>query len=259
VTYQNQLAITAVVGVSIYYSLVWLVFVGVRRAQAVVTLYEPPRQMSPAMLRYIWKENFDDRTFWAGVLSLVAKGLVTLHSQNGVALIRAASTANKENSLPLEEKILFDQIVRGHTRKDVAVNMLNPKTTLAITDMAEALHHEAVGRWFRENRHIIIGGGLLSVTALCLAASPNSRDRWGALILGLAVMAPGAFYLFFISQRVWDVIRAAKLHCDWTILRRGAMLITMLLPCAAAIVLGGVVVGGTFGWQVLRPPFSSQC
>jgi hypothetical protein len=248
--YQNQLAIAAFLGVCFYYSLAWFAFVGIRKSRAFVTLYEPPRQLSPAMLRYIWKETFDDRTFWAGVLSLVAKGLATLHSNNGVAFIRATSIANQEKSLPLEEKVLFEDLVRGHMRKDVAVNMLSPKTTIAITDMAEALHREAVGRWFRENRRVIIGGGILSVTALCLAASPNSRDQWGALILGLAVMAPGAFYLFFVSQRVWDVIRAAKLHCDWTILRREAMLITMLLPCAAAIILGGVVVGGTFGWQV---------
>jgi hypothetical protein len=250
VTHQSLLAITTIIGVCSYYLVVWFVFVGTRNGKALVTLYEPPRQLSPAMLRYIWKETFDDRTFWAGVLNLVAKGLATLHSNNGVAFIRATSIANQENSLPLEEKILWDDLVRGHTRKDIAVNMLNPKTTLAITDMAEALHREAVGRWFQENRHIAIGGGLLSVAALCVAASPRSRDQWGALILGLAVMAPGAFYLFFISQRIWDVIRAAKLHCDWTILRREAMLMTMLLPCVAAIILSGVVVGATFGWQV---------
>lgn len=96
---------------------------------------------------------------------------------------------------------------------------------------------------------------LLSIAALCVAASPQGRDQWGVLILGLAVMAPGAFYLFFISQRVSDVIRAARLHCDWGILRREAMLITMLLPCVAAVTLGGVVVGATFGWQTVDVTF----
>jgi hypothetical protein len=252
VTHQSLLAITTAVGVCLYYSVVWFVFVGTRTGKALVTLYEPPRQLSPAMLRYIWKETFDDRTFWAGVLNLVAKGLVTLHSSDGVAFIRATSTANQENSLPLEEKILWDDLVRGHTKKDIAVKVLNPKTALVITQMAEALHREAVGRWFQENRHIVIGGGLLSVAVLCVAASPQGRDQWGALILGLAIMAPGAFYLFFISQRVWDVICAAKLHCDWSILRREAMLITMSLPCVAGITLGGVVVGANFGWQVFE-------
>jgi hypothetical protein len=250
VTHRSLLAITTIIGVCLYYLVVWFVFVGTRKAKALVTLYEPPRQLSPAMLRYIWKETFDDRTFWSGVLNLVAKGLATLHSESGVAFIRATSRESKGDSLPLEEKILFDELVQGHTRKDVAVNMLSPRTTIAIAHMAKALHQEAVGRWFQENRHIAIGGALLSVAALCVAASPNTGGQWGALILGLAVMAPGAFYLFFISQRVWNVIRAAKLHCDWILLRREAMLITMLLPCVAAIVLGGVLLGATFGWQI---------
>lgn len=92
-----------------------------------------------------WKENFDDRTFWAGVLNLVAKGLAILHCENGVAFIRATSIANKQDSLPLEEKILLDELVRGHARKEVAVNMLSPRTTLAIPRMADALHREPAG------------------------------------------------------------------------------------------------------------------
>jgi hypothetical protein len=86
---------------------------------------------------------------------------------------------------------------------------------------------------------------------LCLVASPRNKEYWGALILGLAVMAPGAFYLFFVSLRVWDVICAARQHCDWAVLRREALLIAMLLPCLSAIIVGGVTVGGTFGWQAV--------
>jgi len=62
---------------------------------------------------------------------------------------------------------------------------------------------------------------------------------------------PGAFYLFFIAQRVWDVICAARQHCDFAVLRREALLLTMLLPCLAAIGVGGIIVGGTFGWPVV--------
>jgi len=203
------------------------------------------------MLRYIWKENFDDRTFWAGVLSLVAKGLATLHSENGAALIRATPWANRQDKLPSEEEILLKELVRGHTRREASINMLSPKTTLAVRDMAEAMRRDAVGRWFTENRSFMIGGVLLSAAALCVVAGPRYKEQWGALILGLVVMGSGAFYLFFISQRVWDVICAARQHCDWAVLRREALLLTMLLPCLAAITVGGIVVGGTFGWHVV--------
>jgi hypothetical protein len=251
VTSQNEFAVTAIVAVFAYYLLAWVVFGWGRQIGTVVPLYDPPRHLSPAMLRYIWKENFDDRTFWAGVLSLVAKGLATLHSGNGAALIRATPLANKQDKLPDEEEILLEKFVRGHTRKDVPIDMLSSRTALAVRDRAEALRRDAVGRWFTDTRTFVIVGVLLSAGALCLVAGPRYKDQWGALIYGLVIMGPGAFYLFFISQRVWDMLRAARQHCDFAVLRREALLLTMLLPCLAAIISGGVIVGGTFGWHAV--------
>ena len=252
VTTQNELSVTAIALVCAYYLFAWLISGSGNKSGAVVPLYDPPRQLSAAMLRYIWKESFDDRTFWAGILSLVAKGLATLHSgENGAALIRATPSASRKDKLPREEEILLDELVRGHTRRDVSINMLSPKATLAVRDMADALRRDALGLWFTDNRPLVVGGTLLSALALCVVASPRSREEWAALILGLAVMAPGAFYLFFIAQRVWDVICAVRQHCDWAVLRREALLIAMLLPCIAAIVVGGVVLGATFGWQAV--------
>jgi len=40
-------------------------------------------------------------------------------------------------------------------------------------------------------------------------------------------MAPGAFYLFFVSLRVWDLLRALRQNFDRAVLRRE----TLLLQC----------------------------
>lgn len=203
------------------------------------------------MLRYIWQERFDDRTFWAVLLSLVAKGLATPHSEGGTALIRATPNEGKVETLPAEEEILPSELVRGHCRKGASINMLSAKTARAVRDMAKSLPQNALGPWFTENRPFVIAGIVLSAVALALVASPRNKEQWGALLLGLAVMAPGAFYLFFISLRLSDVLQAATQHCDWTVLWREILLLTMLVPCVAAIILGGVVVGATFGWQTV--------
>ena len=248
---QDQFRLTAAVAVGAYYLIGWLLFRRLCRLGTVVLLYDPPRQLSPAMLRYIWKESFDDRTFWAGVLSLVAKNLATLHSDGDTTLIRATSNTARADKLPSEEKILLNKLVRGHGRNGASLNMLSAKTTLAVRDMAESLRRDAVGRWFTDNRAFLIAGAVLSCAALVLVAAPRNKEQWGALILALAVMAPGAFYLFFISQRLWDVLKAARQNWDWVVLRRGTLFVTMLVPCIAALILGGVVAGGTFGWQAV--------
>ena len=202
------------------------------------------------MLRYIWKGRFDDRTFWAAVLSLVAKGLATLHADKSAALIRATPKSDDHHQLPPEEEILWQRLVRGHSHKDVVVQMLSPKAILAANDMSEALRQDATGRYFRPTRLPLIGGVALSVLAVFLVATPRV-EQVAVLGIGLAIMAPGSFYLFFLVQRAWDILRAAQQNCDWSLLRREALVLAMLVPCLAGIVLGGVTLGGTFCWQVV--------
>lgn len=248
-TAQDALALIVAVGVSAYYAFAWRIFRGRHGQITIVPLYDPPGQLSPAMLRYIWKERLDDRTFWAGMLSLVARGLATLHAEDGVVVARATPLGNEKVRLPREEEILFNELVRGHTRRDFPVNMLAPKTRLALSDMADSMRRDALGRWFTQNRAWLIGGALLSGTGLSLVAAPRGPGEWAALVYSLALTAPGAFYLLPISFRAWDLLRAAREGLDWRLVRREAMLAAMLLPCVASIVGGGVIVGVTFGWQ----------
>jgi Predicted membrane protein (DUF2207) len=174
-----------------------------------------------------------------------------LHWESGTALVQATENSDRPERLSSEEAILLRQLVRGHKRKGSPINMLSAKTALTVSDMAESLRRDSLGIWFTENRPYVIAGIILSVAALLLVTIPHNKEQWQALILGLAVMAPGAFYVFFILLRVWDVLRAARQNLDWAVLRRETMLLAMVMPCIAAIVLGGVVVGGAFGWQAI--------
>jgi hypothetical protein len=160
------------------------------------------------MLRYVWKERFDDRTFWAGVLSLVAKGLATMHAENGATQLRPTEAVNRKQTLPDEEQILLDRLLRGRPKKGIVITMLDPRTDLAASDMAASLHQSAVGRWFQENRIYVTVGACLSVAALFAVAQPRRMEQWGVVVLAIAMMAPAAFYLFFLIMQARDVCRS---------------------------------------------------
>jgi len=81
------------------------------KPDVLVARYEPPPGLSPAMLRYIWKEAFDDRTFWAAVLSLVAKGLATLEPSDGDIRMRPTVATTHAPTLPEEERWLALAVV----------------------------------------------------------------------------------------------------------------------------------------------------
>lgn len=245
------LAVTAVAAVCVYYVIAWLLAGRDPKAGVLIPSYEPPRNLSPAMIRYVWRERFDDRTFWAGVLSLVAKGLATMHAENGATRLRPTEAANRKQPLPEEEQILLDRLLRGQPRKGIVITMLDPRTALAATDMAASLHRSAVGRWFQENRMYVTGGICLSVAALFAVAQPRRLEEWGVVALALAMMAPAAFYLFFLTMRARDLCRSLREKFDATLLWRGVGLLGFIVSCIASIVLGGVVLGGNFGWFLI--------
>jgi hypothetical protein len=250
-TVNITLAATAVVAVCAYYAFAWLLFGRDPKSGVLIPSYEPPRGLSPAMLRYLWKERFDDRTFWAGVMSLVAKGLGTIHAENGVTHLRPTEAANRKQSLPDEEEILLGRLLRGRPKRGIVISMLDPRTALAASDMAVSLHRRAVGRWFEENR-VFVGIGIgLSIAAIFAVAQPRRMDQWGVIVFAIAMMAPAAFYLCFLVRRTRDVWRSLREQVDRTLIGRAAGLLAFMISCSAAIVLGAVVLGGNFGWPLL--------
>src|SRR5262249_44130578 len=140
----------------------------------IVTQYGPPRQFSPAMLRFIWKERFDDRTFWACVLSLVSKGHATLHEENGETVVAPADTSDRPQELSPEEALLVQSLFHDRGRKPVSLNLADEETTLAVYQISQYLHQAAVGRWFRPNFQTILMGGALSLLSVVRTASPKS-------------------------------------------------------------------------------------
>ncbi len=220
----NPTPVAAVLTACGYYFFAWIIAGRKPDKKSIVPQYEPPSGLSPAMVRYTWKECFDDRTFWSSVLSLVSKNLATIETEEEIAVLRPAANAQHPSALPPEERILLKRILAGSKRKGMPISMLDEKTVAVVSDMADALRQAAVGTLFVENRNYIIGGILFSLIALCLVAQPSGKDEWMALVLGLGVMAPGAFYLLFLSLRIRDISLAACEKLGGAVIRRGAVL-----------------------------------
>ena len=247
----KAISVAAVVAVCAYYFFAWIIVSGKQKRRSIVPQYEPPTGLSPAMVRYTWKECFDDRTFWASVLSLVSKNLATIETEEGTGVLRPTGNAQLPLPLPEEERLLLKRVLAGSKRRGMPISMLDDRTAAVVGEMADSLHRAAVGALFVENHAYIVGGVVFSLIALCLVAQPSRKDEWMALILGLSVMAPGAFYLLFLVLRLRDVFLAACEKLERAILWRGVMLVGLSLPCLAAITLGSVVLTTNFGWPTI--------
>lgn len=243
----DRYTISAALGALTYYAAAWALIARAPRRGTIVPWYEPPEHLSPAGLRYAWKRRFDDRTFWAAVLSLVSKGLATMKSDSGAAILHLAPSADTKALLPKEEKLLFNQLSAHPKAKGVRINMLDERTADLVGRMSGALRDEASGVWFQDNRSCVIAGTVFSAITVVLAAKPRSADQWFALGLSFAVMAPAAYYLPFLLLRIRDLFRTARTKLDLQVVSRAAAPLLWVLPCVAGIALGCVELGGTFG------------
>ena len=224
--------------------------VGVSPGAVLVARYEAPSGLSPAMLRYVWKEAFDDRTFWAAVLSLVSKGLASLETSDGSTRLRPTTTTAHRVILPVEEQILLNKLLLHHGHKGTALDMLDPEIDSAAANMATTLRGQTIGIWFRDNREYVIRGTVFSLVPVCLAAGPRNLQQWIALVVAFGIMAPGGFYLAFVVLRMRDLVRAGRSGARRVAARGALMVFAIMVPCLAALVAGCVVLFA-FGWRVL--------
>jgi len=247
---QFYLTIAAVLAVAAYYAVTWLVLGRDPAPGTIVTRYEPPAEISPAMVRFVWNEGFDDRAFWAGVLSLVAKGLVKLESTAEGTLVWSISDAPAA-SLPPEEVHLLKTIELQSRHRAEPFNLLDGRAAYAAIRMAATLRQAAIGRWFDEHREYVLYGVIFSMAAVTLSASPRNLRELGALFISLSIATPGAFYLLLIFQRLRDLLRAARRSNRREVLGRTFLMAVFLVPCIAAIALAAIVIGGISGWPPL--------
>jgi len=247
----DLLTVVAVVAICVYFLVAWWKVGRDPKRNILVTRYEPPTGLSPAMLRYVWKEAFDDRTFWAAILSLVSKGLASLEASDDGPRLRPTPTTTHTVTVPEEERIVLNRLLLHHGHKGTAIDMLDPETEHAAISMAATLRQQAIGKWFRDNREYVTAGALFSLVPVCLAASPQNLQQWIALVVAFGIMAPGGFYFPFVLMRMRDLLCAGRSETRRVVLRGALILLAVMFPCVAALVAGCVVLLGAFGWRVL--------
>ena len=235
------LTIAAVLGVIGYYVFLW-VREGSHNSGSVVIQYSPPRELSPAMLRYVWKERFDDRTFWACILSLLSNGLVTMECREGNTFVRKNGNAAKPVSIAVEEKVLLNALF--HRKKRESLSIDDATAAYAIWQVAQELRKAAVGKWFYDNRKSVLVGTLLSLVASCVAVNPQSIEQLGALGLALCFMAPSGYYLFFVLLRLADLFRVFRGRFQWAAFSQVGVLLFLMCSCIVSLAIGSVVLAG---------------
>ena len=247
----DYLSLAAVVIVLGYYAVVWFRYGRDPKPGVIVARYEPPEAMSPAMLRYIWKQNLDARVFWAAALSLISKGLATLYDKDGQTLLRPVEHVQPSERLPSEEARLYTAVSAHSNRKPLVLSLVNEETQFIAEDLCDQLRKKAGERWFCENRRYVQIGAMISFAGVALAAAPHTPEEYIALALVFGLTAPAAYYLFFLVLSTFGILRTASTRQGVQQWKRLVRFLLLIVPCVASIAIGSLILAYDYGTAVL--------
>ena len=157
--------IATLIGASIFYLYAWTKVGRDPRAGVIIPLFAPPADLGPAAIRYIWKQNFDDKGFAASLVGLAVKGRLKIQDQDGEFTI--TKLADKGPELSTSERALYGAIPAGTT-------MLQQSNHVNVSSMKSALENrldsEYRDKLFMRNLGWYVVGAIISIAGVILSA-----------------------------------------------------------------------------------------
>ncbi len=174
------------IAIFIFYWRSWLTKGRGPAAGVIIAQYEPPAGYSPAGLRYVMREQYDNVAFTADLVALAVKGLLTIERDRRLLADRwtlVRNDAPEPPELPPTEKALLRSLFKDSPR----IELKKSSETAARMQMVlrahkKALHTRYQGRYIQPNNDTLAIGWIASVVL-------------GIVSFGLAISSGAPFVL----------------------------------------------------------------
>ncbi|MFT3988634.1 DUF2207 domain-containing protein [Aestuariivirga sp.] len=195
------MSLLTLLGAGLYYLYAWARVGRDPPKGTIVPLFTPPPVLGPAGARFVWKQDFDNRTFAAALVSLAVKGRLKIFDDDGDYAIEKKPDSGQP--LTAAEKTLYSLLPAGRTQ-------LKQKNNAVIrpirSGLQKALENEYVGSVFVRNISWFITGALISVAGIALAALLLPGEDRGTAFFSIVWM--GVWWTVIIGM-VWGAVAAA--------------------------------------------------
>jgi hypothetical protein len=238
----NTPLIVAVAGaglVVLYFLGAWVLIGRDPDRGTIIPRFAPPRDLSPACLRYLTRMGFDQGCFSAGLLGLAVKGVVRIDDEGGTyTVVRQKGGGDK--ALTLDERRILATLL---TSSEIKLEQKNHTTIRgAIRALHEALKLEYEGTMFQANRRWFIPGVVLAalvVVAAAMSGTLQQRFSAGFMAVWLSGWTMGVLALGKAVVTAW----AALFLPHGVLARVGALIIALITTAFALPFMAGEVLG----------------
>ncbi len=159
------LALLGLILILVYYLIIWTMVGRDPEAGTIVTHYTPPDGMSPAVMRYITKMGYDDRTLASAVIDMAVRGRITISEADDAFTLK-----KKEGGGPLspeEDQVLKDLL--GNDGEITLKKIHHEKIRAAVKAFRDYLARRYEKIYFITNKGYFCAGMSLTIVMLVLS------------------------------------------------------------------------------------------
>ncbi|MCA9407343.1 MAG: DUF2207 domain-containing protein [Candidatus Omnitrophica bacterium] len=198
--FQSIFSIIFIVG---YYLIIWYLVGKDPKKGTIIPLYYPPKEMSPASMRYLWKMNYDNKVLSSAVINLAVKGQIIIEESKDKNIfeklipntytLKKNLGSLKEPLSPEEDKLQLLLFTGGN---EIELDNKNHSTIQAAINVLKASLNTRVQHiYFLTNQHFFVIGLVLSVGILfSMSTSFEDFPLWGILVAITTILTNLLFY-----------------------------------------------------------------
>jgi len=181
----------------------------------IIAQYEPPQNLSPAMMRNINKMGPDYRGFAASVINIGVKEILTMKEDKGFLKTTSYTLTKKDTQpkeiLSTEEKLITDTIF-SNSNEFVFTGKYDNQTKEVYDSFAKSLKSQAGKKYFTTNITASVVGAILTfvlffATMITVAINGGGTGHWIEVTFWLSLFIATIILnvTFFILLRAYTV------------------------------------------------------
>jgi len=248
----NASSVAAALGVAIlliYFLVTWFEFGRDPPGGPVIPLFAPPKDFSPAAVRFVHEMGYDRKAFAATLIDMAVKGYMKIAQDDGTYKLTRTGKLDREAGLASAESAVSDKLFSSPHDSIELKQTNHTDVAAAISALKTSLKNEYEKAYFVTNSHWFIGGlVILAVTGIAVALLSDDAATAGFMLFWLGGWSVGTSFLVHRVYDNWhDVIFGPGSRILNTI---SAVFITAFAtPFVGALIFVLYTFGGQISWM----------
>ncbi len=174
----------------------------------IMPLFYPPKDVSPAAMRYILEEQSDHKNFTAALINLAVKGYIELKKvTDGYRISKVKSSGQSLRPKSSGESIIMRRLFGGGRSQVTIDKKYDAKIQTAIKQVSKRLKTEYQSKCFKDNRmlgYFGIGISLVVLVFFMLHLNLFNIDVLSLMLVPAAITGFSLFMVYKSNRGLWN-------------------------------------------------------